>query len=335
MPKKLPPLTRHAVTAPTEETGTRLPGARLMPIDLIRPNPWQPRQHADPERMGELIADVAERGILEPIIVRPMDDARDERYQVVAGERRYRAAVAGGLTSVPVIVRQDMTEAEAREASLVENLLREDLDIEDEARFIKALYEEKKSLRAVGEAIHKSYQYVNRRLKLLDDPGALLAYREGLINLDYLIASHTAEPGDVEMEMASQAEGGEPDEDGEEAVTERNNEETAVVEEVRFYRSKSAYKPFHKLHLHVRRLSPSEVREEERPRLRRAVHELITELTLLEQALEGEPAAPSGTNSDPGGEGASNTEIELEGLEGSDATWAVHHTGKDLPSRLP
>src|SRR3954454_11041886 len=188
MAKKLPPLTRHAVTAPTEDTRTRLPGARLMPIALVQPNPWQPRQHANPERMAELIADVAARGILEPIIVRPQGE---ERYEVVAGERRYRAAMLAGLTQVPVIVRVDMTEAEAREAALVENLLREDLDIEDEARFIKALYEEKQSLRAVGEAIHKSYQYVNRRLKLLEDPDALLAYREGLINLDHLIAART------------------------------------------------------------------------------------------------------------------------------------------------
>jgi len=296
MAKKLPPLTRHAVTAPTEDTGTRLPGARLMPIDLIQPNPWQPRQHADPERMAELIADVAARGILEPIIVRPTGE---ERYEVVAGERRYRAAMLAGLAQVPVIVRVDMTEAEAREAALVENLLREDLDIEDEARFIKALYEEKQSLRAVGEAIHKSYQYVNRRLKLLEDPEALLAYREGLINLDHLISARTGQPDDLAMDDVIG-----------DAVTERNNADDSGLEEVRFYRSKSAYKPFHKLHLHVRRLSLADVKAEERPRLRQTLRELIAELTRLEEALEAEP--------DP--------EIELEEVEGDPSAWSVHHS---------
>lgn len=200
MTKQLPSLTRHAVTAPTEDLGSRLVGARLLPIELIQPNPWQPRQHANPERMKELIEDVTARGILEPLIVRPVGD---DRYEVVAGERRYRAAVAAGLGSVPVVVRQGMTEEEAREVSLVENLLREDLDIEDEARFLQALYEQKKSLRAVAGAIHKSYQYVNRRLKLLEDPQALLAYREGLINLDYLISARSSAMIDLTMEEAS------------------------------------------------------------------------------------------------------------------------------------
>ncbi|MBF6615009.1 MAG: ParB/RepB/Spo0J family partition protein [Chloroflexi bacterium] len=167
MPSKLPSITRNTVTAPTEDQGTRLQGARLLPLELIRPNSWQPRQHADAERMQELIDDVRVRGILEPLIVRPVEDGQ---FEVIAGERRFRAATAAELRSVPVIVREDVTEEEAREISLVENLLREDLDIEDEARFIKALYDQKRSLRAVGDAIHKSYQCVNRRLKLLEDP---------------------------------------------------------------------------------------------------------------------------------------------------------------------
>jgi ParB/RepB/Spo0J family partition protein len=300
MAKKLPPLTRHDVTAPTEDTGTRLPGARLLPIERVQPNPWQPRQHLDPDRLAELIADVAARGILEPIIVRPIDA---DRYEVVAGERRYRAALLAGLTQIPAIVRIDMTDAEAREAALVENLLREDLDIEDEARFIKALYEEKRSLRAVGDAIHKSYQYVNRRLKLLDDPQALLDYRQGLINLDHLISARTQSPDDVALDDL-------PSSTSDDAVTERNNAEEGGLEEVRFYRSKSAYKPFHKLHLHVRRFSPQDVKPEERPRLRRTLRELITELTKLEEALASD--TPEST-------------LELEEVPDEPSTFSVRH----------
>jgi ParB family chromosome partitioning protein len=300
MPKKPPPLSRHAVTAPTDEQGERISDARRLPIETIRPNPWQPRQHADPARLEELTADVASRGILEPIIVRPIPEEASDgpaRYEVVAGERRYRAALRAGLREVPVIVRRDMSNDEAREASLVENLLREDLDIEDEARFLKALYEQKGSLRAVGDAIHKSYQYVNRRLKLLENPGALLAYREGLINLDHLIGGHgdaSEGRGDIEL-----GDGGDIEENSsaiEDPVTGRNKggEEYEVVQ---FVRTRSSFKPFQKLQIHVQKLqasSFSKLSPDERPQLRAAVHSLIEELTRLEVALseQGEADAP-------------------------------------------
>jgi ParB/RepB/Spo0J family partition protein len=258
-----------------------------MPLALIRPNPWQPRQHVDSEKLHELTADVAARGVLEPLIVRPLEEGV---YQVVAGERRYRAAIGAGLSSVPVIVRDDMGEEEAREVSLVENLLREDLDIEDEARFLRALYEQKKSLRAVGDAIHKSYQYVNRRLKLLEDPATLLAYREGLVKLDDLIAAQSRDDDDLDLA-------------GDPSVTERNRGE---MEEVRFYRTRSTFKPFQKLHLHVRRLEHASIAPDERPRLRQTVHELIEELTQFERALAAE-----------------EPDVELEEREGGAGGWTV------------
>jgi ParB-like chromosome segregation protein Spo0J len=190
---------------------------------------------------------------------------------VIAGERRFRAAGAAGLDAVPVVIKESISEEEAREISLVENLAREDLDIEDEARFIKALYEQKGSLRKTAEAIHKSYQYVNRRLKLLEEPQTLLAYRQGMLNLDDLIAGKASPSEDSEMDEA--------------AVTLRNNANGNGVEEVRFFRTRSAYKPFHKLHLHVRRLEKEGIPQEELPKVRQVVRELIDELTTLEQAL--------------------------------------------------
>jgi ParB/RepB/Spo0J family partition protein len=247
----------------------------MLPIELVEPNPWQPRQHADPDRLYELTADVAARGVLEPLIVRPFGDGK---FQVVAGERRYRAARAAGLATVPAIIKEDLSEDEAREISLVENLLREDLDIEDEARFLKSLYEQKGSLRATGEAIHKSYQYVNRRIKLLDDPRTLLAYREGRVKLDDLIAGHMASAEDAPLDEAADPS----------SVTERNNAFEGRLEEVRFFRTRSAFKPFHKLQLHVRRLEPAAIPPEELPRLREAVRDLIAELTALEQQLDAE-----------------------------------------------
>ena len=291
MPKKPPPLTRHAVTAPTEEVGARIPGARLLPIELIRPNPWQPRQIINEQSLDELSRDIAVRGVLEPVIVRLMEPAGEgepPRYEVIAGERRYRASLQAGLDRIPVIVRDDMNEEQAREASLVENLLREDLDIEDEARFLKALYDQKRSLRAVGEAIHKSYQYVNRRLKLANNPQALLAYREGLINLDHLIGGHGDEDGDLDELTFDEWNSSTKEEEGSKVGGREHPANLDELEEVRFYRTRSTLKPFHKLQLHVRRLQASSVNTittEDRPKLRQAVHELIEELAQLEDAL--------------------------------------------------
>lgn len=296
MTKRPPALSRHAVTAPTDEQdlGERINEARRLRIDLVRPNPWQPRQHADPERLAELTEDVRARGVLEPVLVRPISDESDggkAKYEVVAGERRFRAALAAGLKHIPAIVRKDMTDAEAREASLVENLLREDLDIEDEARFLKYLYDEKGSLRSVGDAIHKSYQYVNRRIKLLERPRALLAYREGLINLDYLIEHFTRDVVN-EAELLEGIGVEQSNSSIEEAyayVNEHEKKKEPEMQEVRFMATRSSFKPFHKLQMHVRKLQggmAANLPTEDKPLLKQTIHELIEELARLEQSLE-------------------------------------------------
>ncbi|PYQ12758.1 MAG: hypothetical protein DMF80_17600 [Acidobacteria bacterium] len=111
-----------------------IPVGQLVPLEDITPNPNQPRQ-----RMGdltELVASVREKGILEPILVRPAGS----RFQIIAGERRYRAAVEAGLAEIPCIVR-DSSDAEAMEIALVENLQRKDLSAFEEADGLKTLAE--------------------------------------------------------------------------------------------------------------------------------------------------------------------------------------------------
>jgi ParB family chromosome partitioning protein len=106
------------------------PIGRLLPIEQIDPNPHQPRQVMGD--LSELMASIAEKGIIEPIIVR----RRQHRYQIIAGERRYQAAVQLGLAEVPVVIR-DVDDAEVIEIALVENLQRKDLTAFEEA---EALY---------------------------------------------------------------------------------------------------------------------------------------------------------------------------------------------------
>src|ERR1044071_9389818 len=110
------------------------PVGRLIPIDRIDPNPGQPRQVMGD--LSELMASIAEKGILEPLVVRP----RGERFQIVAGERRYQAAVQLGLPDLPVVVR-DVDETEMLELALIENLQRKDLTPFEEAEALQGLAE--------------------------------------------------------------------------------------------------------------------------------------------------------------------------------------------------
>jgi ParB family transcriptional regulator, chromosome partitioning protein len=120
----------HYVEALAASAGD--PVGRLVPIDLLDPNPNQPRQVMGD--LSELMASVAEKGIIEPLIVR----LRGNRYQIIAGERRYHAAVQVGLREVPVIVRE-VNDTEVMEIALVENLQRKDLTAFEEAEALHQL----------------------------------------------------------------------------------------------------------------------------------------------------------------------------------------------------
>ena len=122
----------HYVDALAASAGA--PIGRLIPIDQIDPNPHQPRQVMGD--LSELIASIGEKGILEPLVVRP----RGERFQIVAGERRYQAAVQVGLRDLPVVVR-DVDDTEVIELALIENLQRKDLTPFEEAEALEGLAE--------------------------------------------------------------------------------------------------------------------------------------------------------------------------------------------------
>src|SRR5258707_680053 len=122
----------HYVEALAASAGA--PIGRLIPIDQIDPNPNQPRQVMGD--LSELMASIGEKGIIEPLIVRP----RGERFQIVAGERRYQAAVQVGLRDLPVVVR-DVDDTEVIELALIENLQRKDLTPFEEAEALEGLAE--------------------------------------------------------------------------------------------------------------------------------------------------------------------------------------------------
>jgi ParB family chromosome partitioning protein len=168
----------------TEEPGTELAGARALPLALIAVNPAQPRQVFDAEALDELAASIRQHGVLQPIVVRPHGDG----YQVVAGERRRRAAELAGLTEIPAIVRE-LDDTQAAVLTALENLQREDLDIEDEARQYEGLIALTGwSGRELARHLGKQRDYVNRRLALMQRPYLFEQIRAGDLTVKQALA---------------------------------------------------------------------------------------------------------------------------------------------------
>ena len=172
------------LTQRTINTGEQsLKEAREIEIGRIATNPNQPRRHYNETTLAELAEDIKIRGILQPVIVRPWQGEEAEEYQLVVGERRYRAAKIAGLERVPALVR-DLADDEVQIISLVENIQREDLDIGDEAAYFKTLQEQYgQSIREIAAMVNKSKSYVEMRLKLAANPALIQEVRTGKIGL--------------------------------------------------------------------------------------------------------------------------------------------------------
>jgi ParB family transcriptional regulator, chromosome partitioning protein len=167
---------------------------RHLPLDLLEPNPFQPRSSIDPAALEELTQSIRLRGVLQPLLVRPHPGAPG-RYQIVAGERRWRAAGAAGLHEVPALVHE-MPDTEAAAVALVENLQRQDLNSIDEAEgYNRLLTQFGFTQEALGQAVGKSRSHVANTLRLLGLPEAVKeALRNGQISAGHARAllSHPA-----------------------------------------------------------------------------------------------------------------------------------------------
>lgn len=138
-------------------------------VALISPHPEQPRRHFDEGALQELAESIAKRGVIQPIIVRPQGGG----FQIVAGERRWRAAQRAQLHRIPAIVR-DFDEAETLEIALIENIQREDLNpIEEAEAYRKLIAEFHHSQDALGRIVGKSRSHIANLMRLLDLPGSV------------------------------------------------------------------------------------------------------------------------------------------------------------------
>ncbi|HEY3797928.1 MAG TPA: ParB/RepB/Spo0J family partition protein [Caulobacteraceae bacterium] len=153
-------------------------GTSELPVEAIKPNPNQPRRRFDEAELEELAASIREKGVLQPILVRPSVYAGE--YQIVAGERRWRAAVRTGVRTIPAIVRS-LSDVEVLEIAIVENVQRADLSAVEEAESYKALVDQFGRTQAqVADTVGKSRVHVTNALRLLQLPeGVLAMVREG------------------------------------------------------------------------------------------------------------------------------------------------------------
>jgi ParB family transcriptional regulator, chromosome partitioning protein len=153
------------------ETSAEGPELRDLPLELIRPNPDQPRTRFDPASITSLAASIADAGIVQPLIVRPLADGR---YELIAGERRWRAAREAQVQTVPAIVR-DEAEADRLQTALIENVAREDLNPVDEARACAALVEDLGlSKEELARRLGRSRSAISNLIRLLDLPDEVL-----------------------------------------------------------------------------------------------------------------------------------------------------------------
>lgn len=157
---------------PGQESAVAERGPRRVPVEFLKPNPRNPRKSFRDEELDELAGSIREKGLIQPIVVRPADGA-PKYFEIIAGERRWRASQRAGLHEVPVVVI-NVTERESLELAIVENVQRSDLNAIEEARGYDQLIREFGYTQAdLAKIISKSRSHVANTIRLLNLPGSV------------------------------------------------------------------------------------------------------------------------------------------------------------------
>jgi ParB family chromosome partitioning protein len=185
-----PPAAPARPGAPAAQPATASDGPRSLPIDLVQRNPGQPRKHFDEGDLNDLSNSIRTHGVLQPILVRPIPGGK---YEIVAGERRWRAAQRAGLHTIPAVIRE-FNELEVLEIAIVENVQRTDLNPIEEAQGFQALIDRfGRTQEEIAEAVGKSRPHIANMLRLLKLPDDLQEMvRDGRLSSGHARAILTA-----------------------------------------------------------------------------------------------------------------------------------------------
>jgi ParB family chromosome partitioning protein len=192
--------------AETLAAAARTRGQQKIPIELLRPNPRNPRKNFGEESLDELAASIKEKGILQPLLARPVPGAPDA-YEIIAGERRWRAAQRAGLHEVPIVSFEEADDRQALELAIVENVQRADLDPLEEAAGYERLGDEFLYTQAdLAKVIGKSRSHVSNCLRLLKLPERTKSLlREGKISAGHArVLLATTEPDVLAEKIVAQ-----------------------------------------------------------------------------------------------------------------------------------
>ncbi len=177
-----------------------LAGLQTIPLSAITPNPLNPRKHFDKDALNELAESIKTHGVRQPILVRPKGK---DKFEIVCGERRFRASKLAGKADVPAIVDPDLSDGQALEISILENLQRQDVHPLEEAMGYKALMDMSKdpaaaqTADAIAAKVGKSIGYVYARLKLLAlIPAGREAFLSGRITAGHAVLIARLQPKD-------------------------------------------------------------------------------------------------------------------------------------------
>ncbi len=185
--------------APDNPLGISLPARRLqtLPVEFLWPNPNQPRRHFDKAALEDLAASIKARGLLQPILCRPI---AQDHYEIVAGERRWRAAQMAAVPDVPVIIRQFSDEA-AAEIALIENVQRVDLNpIEEAAAYQRLVETHGRTQDEIARAVGKSRSHISNLIRLMSLPARVrTALEDGAITMGHARALLGAKDPDAAL----------------------------------------------------------------------------------------------------------------------------------------
>jgi len=179
-------------TVPTDESTPRTPDM-LVPVERIHPNPNQPRRHFDAQALEDLSRSIAEKGIIQPLIVRDSPHKAEE-YEIVAGERRWRAAQMAQIHEIPVIVR-DFNDTEVLEVAIIENIQRTDLNpVEEATGYSQLMSKFGHTQERLADVLGKSRSHIANAVRLLNLPEEVLAYlRDGRLSAGHARALITSD----------------------------------------------------------------------------------------------------------------------------------------------